>query len=453
MTPQQQKIGWVSAAAVVMANMIGTGGFTTLGLQAEFLPHAGSIVALWLLGGLLALAGALCYAELGSSLRQSGGEYHYLTQLYHPILGYLAGWVSLTVGFGAGVALAAMGMGTYLAPTLGLHPLVLAVLAILGLTLVHTGSIRQSSKLHNLFTLVKLFFLLALIVPAWWQPPAAPSWESQVPAGFQTDFGALAAGLVLVNYALSGWNAAAYIVEEIDHPAKNLPRALGLGALVVIVLYLLLQIGLLRQVPLLVLAGKVEVGQLAANQLFGPGGAQVFSLGIALLMLSSLSAMIWVGPRVLRAMAKDYGFWHSFDQENPYGVPVRATWLQGILSLALVFSGTFEQLLLYSGFVLQLFSALAVGGVLILRQRGRRNGAFQSPWYPYLPIFYLLISAVMLVYLLIDRPLECLLGMANLALGLGTYWWSRRSRLGARGSAPMPSSRQRWQEAPQSPRD
>jgi basic amino acid/polyamine antiporter, APA family len=258
-----QKIGWGSAAAVVVANMVGTGVFTSLGFQVGIVQNRYAILLLWALGGLNALLGAFAYAELGTHLRRSGGEYHYLSTLYHPFLGYLSGWISITVGFGASVALTAMAMGFYMTPFIDINPTFIAFASIIILSLVHSFSIRQSSLVQNGLTMLKVALILLLIVAGWYLPPAAKeSWQSGADNPWIWDSSAFVVALVFVNYSYSGWNAAAYIVEEIRNPIRNLPRALIGGTAVVSVLYILLQLSFLRQVPLEVLMQKVEASSL-----------------------------------------------------------------------------------------------------------------------------------------------------------------------------------------------
>jgi APA family basic amino acid/polyamine antiporter len=431
MGDNQHKIGWFSAAAIVIANMIGAGGFTSLGFQVQHISNTWVIIGLWLAGGIMALFGAFSYAELGASLQQSGGEYRFLSQLYHPFLGYLSGWISLTVGFAAAVALSAMAMGAYLAPIFGGGSHSIAIVAILILTFAHSFSIRQSSKLHNTLTIIKLILISGFVFSGWYFAPSSPDWANGTQAPVNLSPGILVMALLFVNYAYSGWNAAAYIVEEIDEPQKNLPRALIGGTVLVTVLYLLLQLAFLRQVPIAQMAGKVEVGLMAATALFGAQGSRWFSMAIALMIASGLSAMIWVGPRILRAMAADYRIWGFFKKDNSAGIPVRALWLHAAISMGLILTGTFEQVMIYSGFILQLFSTLAVGGVIILRAKKMGNAGYQSPGFPFFQLIYVVVSLWMLGYLLVDCPYESFLGLLNLLVGAvfyGVNGWLEKNR-------------------------
>jgi APA family basic amino acid/polyamine antiporter len=420
-----RKIGWASAAAVVVANMIGTGVFTSLGLQLDKIDSVWSVLLLWLIGGAIALLGAFSYAELGTRLPKSGGEYYFLSKIYHPFLGYLAGWVSLTVGFAASVALAALAMGDYAEHFLPLNDKQLALTAIILISLVHSISIKQSSAFQNAFTLLKLLLILFFIAACFYLP--APEDAALVVNDFDIHIGhpAFMVGLVYVAYAFSGWNAAAYIVEEIRMPVRNLPRALIGGTLVVSALYVLLQMGFLYQASVEELQGRVDVGQVVAELLFGPVGGQLMSLFISLFLVSSISASVWVGPRVVRAMADDYAIWHFLAKDNSSGIPVRAVWMQAAISIFMVLGSHFDQVFLYSGFVLHVFTTLAVAGVIVLRLKEGAKG-YKSPGYPWVQLVFLAVSIWMLLVLMYDRPVESLMGGVNLAIGAVSYWWSLR---------------------------
>ncbi|MCB0640858.1 MAG: amino acid permease [Phaeodactylibacter sp.] len=419
----EPKIGWVSAGAIVIANIVGTGVFTSLGLQLQSIQNTWSILILWILGGLISLFGAFSYAELGTHLPKSGGEYHFLSEIYHPFLGYLSGWVSLTVGFAAPIALAAMAMGAYMDKFLPVSAELIAVLSILLLSVVHSMSIRQSSRFQNLFTLLKILLIAGMVLAAFLVPSQANALDFSDTWKLELVSPAFAIALVYVTYSYSGWNAAAYIIEEIKNPKINLPKALIGGTSLVCILYVLLQYGFLRQAPLDALAGKVEIGQVVAEYMFGWEGSRGVSFLISLLLISSISAMVWVGPRITRAMANDYRLWQFLATDNKHGIPVRAIWFQTFISVLLIITGSFEQVFLYSGFILQVFTTFTIAGVILLRIRLRGTGqGYKSPGYPILQIVYLLVSAWILIYLLYDKPQESLLGFVNLLLGALTFW-------------------------------
>lgn len=428
MSATPAKIGWRSAAALVLANMIGTGAFTTLGLQLELISSGPALLALWAIGGLVAWCGAVSYAELGTRLPRSGGEAHFLSEIFHPLLGFLSGWVSLTVGFAAAVALSAMAVGHYLEAWTGWSPVITAAGSIVLLSIAHSFGTRESSRLQNGLTAIKLLVVLGLglagaLLPA--PTGTEVSWSLAGTAEIWSPGAAVA--MISVFYAYSGWNAAAYIVEEIKEPRKNLPRALVIGTLVVSGLFLLLQYGFLRQAGGSALAGQIDVAQIAAGAMFGEQTGRAVSVLIGVLLLTGISAMIWVGPRVVRAMGNSHQLWRTFGELNSKGLPLRATWLQGGISLFLVFTSSFERILLYSGFVLQLFTFLAVAGLLVLRLRSPKDAGYSSPLYPLPQLVFLAFSVWSLVYLLKNQPLESLLGLLNVVAGLVAYYFDFRS--------------------------
>ncbi len=410
-----------------MAGMIGTGALTTLGFQLDYMQRPTAILFLWAVGGVTALCGALTYAEIAVRLPKSGGEAHFLSVIYHPLVGFLSGWVSLTVGFAAAVALSAMALGDYLTQWTGLASPTLAAGTIILLSVVHSISPRQSSRFQNASTLIKVILLIALVAAGLCYAPAHAAatnlpplpgnwWDELTGAG-------AAVALVSIGYAYSGWNTAAYITEEIDDPARNLPRALLVGTVTVSIIFILLQFVFLRQAPLDELRGRVEIGQVVGRHLFGPWGARAVSAMVGLLLVAGMSAMIWVGPRVVRAMAEYHRLWTYFARPNRRGVPIAAVWLQAFISLFLVLTSSFEAVLIYSGFVLQLFTLLTVAGLFILRRRGRGGpaAAWQSPLYPLPQLIFLGFTAWSMIYLLIDKPFESSLGLLNLVAGAIAY--------------------------------
>ena len=414
-------ISWHTATAIVIANMIGAGIFTSLGFQLIDTVNSWSIVILWCTGALMALCGALSYAELGTHWTRSGGEYHFLSKSFHPLLGYLSGWVSLTVGFSAPVALAAMALGEYIGPYLVVSDIFLALLAILLISVFHSISLRRSSLVQNTTTILKVGLILILLYFGITRTSEASSfiWDG----GWKGEIfiPAFAVSFVYVTFSYSGWNAAAYIVDEIKNVRKNLPRALLLGTVIVSILYIALNLVFLKHSPLNDLQGQLEVGQITAISLFGNTGGEIISFGIALLLISSISAMVWAGPRVTQVMGEDHRLWRWFSVKNAKQIPVRAIWLQAAITIAMVLTGTFEQVMIYSGFVLQMFAALAVSSVFVVRRRNHAQEGFKSPLFPLPQVIFLALSAWVLIYLLWAQPLETGLGLINILLGFLVY--------------------------------
>jgi APA family basic amino acid/polyamine antiporter len=329
------------------------------------------------------------------------------------------------VGFAAPVALAAMAMASYLAEHVPVAPEWMALIAITVISMVHSMNLKQSERFQNIFTVMKLLVILVLIAVCFiWAPgdhtlELGDSWKREI---WLPSF---AVSLVFVSYAYSGWNAAAYIVEEIRDVRKNLPLALILGTSVVALLYVLLQLAFLKAAPVDLLVNKVEVGQVAATHILGPTGGRSISIIIAVLLVSSISAMVWVGPRVTKAIGDDYPIWTWLASVNKNGLPVRAIWLQWGLSAILILTGSFEKVLLYSGFILQASSMLAVAGLLRLRWKEPGLTGYKSPLYPFMQIIFLIFGTWILVFMIWDRPEESLFGMLNLVLGAFSYWYGK----------------------------
>lgn len=422
---QPNAIGWKTATAIVIANMIGTGVFTSLGFQLVETTNTWSILLLWGLGAIMAICGAFSYAELGTHLVRSGGEYNFLSKTYHPLVGYLSGWVSLTVGFAAPVALAAMALGEYVGRYIGISSLSLACFIILGISVVHSISLNTSSRIQNTTTLIKVILILIfifggfLIIPEESGFDWGNNWQNEITTP------AFAVSFVYVTFSYTGWNAAAYIIDEIRDVQRNLPIALLTGTLVVSTIYIFLNLVFLRQSSVQDLAGQLEVGQVVAISMFGERGGALISGSIGLMLISSISAMVWAGPRVIQVIAEDHQLWKVFATKNTEAIPIKAVWLQTTITLLLVFTGTFEQVLIYSGFILQFVSALAVGAIFILRKEKKGKNGFKSPLYPIPQVIFITLSIWVLGYLLFAQPFETSLGILNLVIGSLTYWWSQ----------------------------
>jgi APA family basic amino acid/polyamine antiporter len=399
--------------------MIGTGVFTSLGFQLSSIQNTVSVLILWIGGGIIALCGAFAYAELGSHFRETGGDYIFLSKVFHPAVGYFSAWAGLTIGFAAPVALAAIAFTKYLTPFgLAQQPWI-AVFLILTITALHSITIQHSSRMQNISTLVKIIFLLALILIGFAGSAASENayqfsntWTHEITT---TGF---AVSMIFVTYSYTGWNAAAYIVDEIKDPIKNLPRALIYSTVLIIILYSLFQLVLLRHASVIELAGKEEVSFIAFENLLGPDGGKWVSFFIALQLIATISSYLWVGPRVTWAMSKNHSLWKGLAKTNAHNIPVRAVWLQAFISIALTLTGSFEQILLYAGFILQFMSALTVATSLFIRNR---PGEFKTPWKPVPQIIFLAFSTWVLIFTIIDKPLETLLGIGMVLAGIFFY--------------------------------
>jgi basic amino acid/polyamine antiporter, APA family len=411
--------------------MVGTGVFTSLGFQLVDIQSASAILMLWLIGGLSALCGALSYAELGAALPRSGGEYHFLTEIYHPCAGFVSGWVSATVGFAAPTALAAITFGTYLnASGLALNPLWLATVAVIGLTAAHCTTHRHSGITQTGFTLVKVLLILGFSFAALALSPDAKRavfiWDGE--ATTLLGSGTFAVSLIYVNYAYSGWNAATYITGELSSPQRSLPWVLGLSTCVVAALYCLLNFVFLSVAPMEAMAGKVEVGVIAAEFAFGSTAGKLMGLLLSLLLVSTISAMILAGPRVLHRIGQDYPPFAALARENRDGIPVTAILFQSGTALLFLWTASFEQILIFSGATMALNTFAAVLGLFILRQRKPDiERPFRVSFYPVTPLIFLGITGWTLIYVVVQRPIEALISMAILASG-GVFYFAARPR-------------------------
>ena len=416
-----KKFDQKTAVSVVIANMVGTGVFTSLGFQLLDIQSVSLILLLWIVGGIIALCGALTYAELGAQLPRSGGEYHFLSQLYHPGLGFVSGWISITVGFAAPIALAAMTFGAYLSAAVGGVNQTLAAALLVGvLGFLHCYSRATSGKTQVLFTALKVILIVVFSVAALIAsdyPVALPSLPA---AGDLTSFksGAFAVALIYVNYAYTGWNSATYLIDELEDPTRRLPRVLFVGTLSVMGFYLLLNFVFLSVAPIEALQGQLEIGVIAAQYAFGATGGQLMGLMLSLLLISTVSAMLMAGPRVLLVIGQDFPTFGWLAKTNASGMPVIAILSVVSLSMVLVLTSSFESVLVFSGFVLSLNTLLTVGGVFRLRALGLLNAERYQTWgYPVTPLLYLGLTLWTLIYILIQRPTEGLMGLLVVAIG------------------------------------
>jgi basic amino acid/polyamine antiporter, APA family len=421
------KISLFTASSIVVANMIGTGVFTSLGFQLTSVQNTISIIILWVGGGLIAICGAFAYAELGSHFRETGGDYVFLSNVFHPALGYFSAWAGLTIGFSAPVALAAIAFTKYLSPFgLSQHVWVAAVL-ILVITMLHSFTIKQSSRMQNMSTFVKILFLVILITIGLLGSSnnnnavdLSGNWTKEVTT---TGF---AVSMIFVTYSYTGWNAAAYIVDEIKDPLKNLPRALINSTLLIIVLYSLFQLVLIKHASIAELAGKEAVSFISFQNLLGKEGGRWVSLFVAVQLIATISSYLWVGPRVTWAMARHHRLWNSLAKVNKHNIPVRAVWLHALISIVLTLTGSFEQILLYAGFVLQLMSSLTVATSLFIKNS---PGEFKTPWKPLPQLIFLAFSLWVLAFTIADKPKESLLGIAMVLAGSFFYGKTRSKNL------------------------
>lgn len=422
MQQPKKKVSLYTAIAIVIANMIGTGVFTSVGFQLASVQNTWSILLLWISGGIMALFGAFAYAELGTHFKESGGDYIYLSRIFYPVVGYLSAWAGLTVGFSAPVALAAMAFLKYLSPFGVSGNEWIAIAIILFISLMHSFTIKHSSRFQNGTTIIKVLFIVTLIIIALVlsgaQSNALDFSDNWAPELLTPGF---AVSMVYVSFAYTGWNAAAYIADEIDKPLRNIPKALILSTVFVSVVYVLFQYGLLKHAGEAQLVNKEEVTYISFSNLLGETGGKWVSVFIAIQLIATISSYLWVGPRVTQAMAKEHRLWKPLSKTNKHNIPVAAIWVHAIISIVLVLSGSFEKVLLYAGFVLQFMSSLTVAASLFLRNKA--SDSFTTPFKPWLQVIFLLFSVWVLIFTFVQRPVESLIGTGIIVAGLIIYFF------------------------------
>ena len=433
MASAPKKHSLVTAITVTISTMIGTGVFTSLGFQVFDIKSVPPLLALWIIGGIIATAGALTYGELTSAFPRSGGEYNFLSRLYHPIVGFLSGYVSATVAFAAPIALAGMALGTYFggviadktAPDFESVKLMIALGAVALMTVIHIIKVSISGNFQKYITSLVVLLIVALIMAAF-----IFGTPTQLPfLGFDYDLKSLlsapfAVSLIYVSYSYSGWNGAAYITEEVENPTRNVPLALFIGTMIVMGLYVLLNFSFLYMVPVDQLQGQIDVGLLAAKHIFGDYGAVIVGLLISVCLLSAVSGMTFIGPRVTQTMMKDvipniYNRFKFLSKE----VPVVPILFQSLVAVFMIVTYTFEQVLVYIGFTLSLSTTATVFGIFILRTKLKHiPRTYKTFGYPFTPILFILFEIWMLTHILMDKPKESLAGLATVLSGIVVYY-------------------------------
>ena len=419
-----------AATCMVVANMIGVGVFTSVGFQLPGLPSALPILALWTLGGLLSLCGALCYAELVAMSPRSGGEYHLLREAYHPIAGFLAGWISLVAGFAAPIALAASAFARY-AQAFGVNAEthLLAAALVIAVAAVNLLDDQLFGRFLSGFTVMKVLLMLAFVAGAVFLPGGVHN--SLAP---HTGDGALfvspafAISLVYVMYAYEGWNGAVYVAGEVEDPRKNMPRALVLGTVIVTLLYVAVHAVFLWRAPWAAMEGKPEAALIAAQSIFGETGGKFMGFLIAFGLISTVASMICAGSRVNERMGEDVPFLKLLACQNKAGTPVVSVLLVTAMSLVMLFTRTFEQVLRYVECLLLLSSCLSVLSVIWLRiRKPDAPRPFRVPLFPITPLLFAGMTGYMIWFMGRQHLDELLWGLVTLGVGLvvyvaGTLW-------------------------------
>jgi APA family basic amino acid/polyamine antiporter len=438
----ERKLGLFPVTNIVIANIIGAGIFTTTGYLMGFLQNPQMMLLLWIAGGIIAFCGAIAFGELGAAFPEAGGEYVFISKLFHPLPGFLSGWLSLIVGFSAPIAASAIGFSKYFIwafphfqDTILLNSIVsvdvfsrlLAVIIIVVFVLIHARGVLLGAKVQNGLTLLKILLVVGLIAAGFIFGKGSFN-NLRTESAFEFNFSnwkAIGLSLMYIMFAYSGWNSSTYIGSEIQNPRKVIPWSLFISTGVVMVLYVLLNVFFVYAVPAIQMTSEPEIGALAAGNAFGETAEWIVSLLISFALFSSLSAFVILGPRVYYKMAKDGYFFKSIAAIHPkYKVPTNAIYLQGAIAVVLVLSGTFEQILTYMGFSLGLFPILAVAGVFKLRRKNL--SLVKLPGYPLVHIVFIVSGIAMLVLAYFERPVESSIAVLTALSGIPVYYWFKR---------------------------
>jgi APA family basic amino acid/polyamine antiporter len=433
----QRKLGLFPATSIVIANMIGAGIFTTSGLLMSGLNDPLLMIALWAVGGIIALCGALSYGELGAAMPGAGGEYLFLSRLYHPVFGFLSGWVSFIVGFSAPIAASALGFSEYFCRAVPAVPewlisngimneawtkKLISVSIILIFTSIHYRGIKTGARIQNVLTVLKILLIATLLFAGFLSGNgsfanfSSDNITSDGFAGWKT----IGLSLMWIMFAYSGWNASTYLGAEIKNPEKTLPRSLLYGTGIVILIYLAINVLYVYGIRPEEMKGVISVGGLAMGNLFGKPAEVLFSLLIAFALFSSLSALLIIGPRVYYSMAKDGLFFKSVARIHPkFQVPSNSILLQCFIACILAISGSFEQVLTYMGFALGIFPILTVLGVFKLRFD--KTAGPHLPGFPVTQIIYAATGIMILVLSFLERPLESSIALGTVLIGIPAY--------------------------------
>ncbi len=419
----------VTATALAVANMIGIGVFTSLGFQVKDLPSGFTLLMLWVIGGVISLCGALSYAELATAFPRSGGEYNFLSRIYHRAVGFMAGWVSATVGFTAPTALAAMAFGGYFAGVVpGVPPLALALVLVWSIALVHLRGINRASAFQNVSTFIKVVLIVVFIVAAF--ALGTPSSISFAPSA--RDAGhiaspAFAVSLAFVMYSYAGWNAVTYIAGEVRDPRRTLPYSVIVAVVTVTLLYVGLNAVFLYSTPIDQISGQLDVAVIAGHHIFGDLGGRIVGALICIGLVSTVSAMMWIGPRVIMVMGEDFPLLSPFARRTASGVPTLAVLFQLVVVTVLLLTQGFESILEFIQFSLTISSFLTVLGVIVLRFTQPELPRPYRVWgYPFTPLVFLAVSLFMMINLVLERPAQSLAGTVMMLTGLLIFALSLR---------------------------
>jgi APA family basic amino acid/polyamine antiporter len=444
-------LGAWDGALITIGSVVGTGIFLTTADMARVLPRPGLILLAWVAGGLLTLAGALTYGELGAMFPRAGGQYHFLREAFGPAFGFLFGWASLLVIMTGGIATLAVGFGEYLGyftpffstahvlftADLGLvrwsvnGGQVAGALAITLLTFVNVLGLREGAGVQNAITVLKVGALVALgalglLAPAGVHPTAAAAWPAAGP-GLMVAFGL---AMVSVVWSYDGWYGLTYLAGEMKRPERDLPWGLVAGTAAVMFLYVLVNVVYVRALPVEAMAATGRIGEAAASALFGPWGGRVVSAVVLVSTFGCLSATILYAARVYLPMAEEGLFFRGMARIHPrYRTPVVCLIVQGSWAVLQTFSGSYAQLYTYVVFTVFVFHAGTGAALLVLRRtRPEARRPYRVWGYPVVPLLFVVASVGLVANTLWEKPVESLGGLLLVATGVPVYWWWSRRR-------------------------
>ena len=412
------------ATNMVIANMIGTGIFTSIGFQVMNppigIPDPFAIMFIWFIGGVFALCGATAYAEVATTFKESGGEYTFLSKIYHPIVGFASGWVSIIVGFSAAIAALALASGDYLMPIMNellgsnlpeFTPKIVAIILIGLVTIIQLGGVVTGGLFQNIITTIKLLFILVVIItPFFFLADSGKSNVSFSPtsSSWSTIFSLPFAGsLVYVMFAYSGWNSSSYIAGNMENPKKNLPFSLVTGTAIVTLIYLALTGVFMYVCTFDEMRGKVAIGNIVISKVFNEQAALIFAGLFAVALVSGINAMFIAGPRVAQRMGEDYRIFSFLKGQNEKGAPVNAILLQTLISISIVLLFDFRMILQYIELTLSIFCLLTVVGVFVIRARKLGDESSIKTWgYPFTPLLFIAVTLWMILYFVQMEPMR-----------------------------------------------
>jgi APA family basic amino acid/polyamine antiporter len=438
-TSLKRQLGLWTAMFVVMASMIGSGIFGNTGIIQSSVQNSYVVLFLWILGGMIALSGALCYAELSTLMPHAGGEYVYLKNIFGLLPSFLTGWVSFIVAFSAPAASAGLLAGDYIHKAfLVIQPeseitlffesafgkKLFGSLLILFFTVIHIVEVKKGGYLQNFLTFLKVLLIVIFLISGFYVILNNHQYNFiQHLKDEPIHWNGIGLGLLFVMFAYSGWNGATYLAEEIKEPEKNLPKALIGGTIIVMILYFLLNILYYWSTPAQELEGKEAIAAITASNLFGSGITTLFNIGFFIILLSTISATIMIGPRVYYAMARDNLFFKAASHLHPkFNTPIMSFVIQCILAIIYIWSGTYEQIQTYMGFALSIFPLLSVIGLMYLRKKYPHiKSPYQTPFYPLFPLIFIIFSFITMIVSYIGRPWECTIAILAILAGIPFY--------------------------------